>query len=43
MTFKTRFSKMLSYIAKSDPLSYYLSYSVDENENQARSNNESRE
>ncbi|KLU65844.1 hypothetical protein DEAC_c24740 [Desulfosporosinus acididurans] len=43
MTFITSFSKMLSYIAKSDPLSYYLSYSMEENENQAESKNESLE
>ncbi|WP_282433333.1 hypothetical protein [Desulfosporosinus sp. FKA] len=43
MTFKTSFSKMLSYISKSDPLSYYLSYSMEENKNQAESKNESLE
>ncbi|SHJ01378.1 hypothetical protein SAMN02746098_05004 [Desulfosporosinus lacus DSM 15449] len=42
MTFKTSFSKMLSYFAKCDPYSYYVPYPTEESENQANAKNDTR-
>jgi len=44
MSFKTSFSKMLSYLARydpySNPYSYYIPYPMDESENQTNANEE---
>lgn len=44
MSFKTSFSKMLSYIARCDPysnpFSYYVPYLTEENDNHANANND---
>ena len=44
MSFKTSFSKMLSYLAKCDPYSYsyYIPYPTEESENQTSSGNETK-